>query len=116
MANYSKLLLSESLNGRGILVAATASPGTLIHTSVAGATDFDEIWIYAVNVTGSSQKLTLQWGGTGAQDQIENTIAGENGLYQIAPGLLLNNGLLLRAFGQTANALIIYGWVNRITA
>ena len=48
MATYTKRLLSGSTNGRPIKVAATATPGTTIHTAVTGTTDFDEVWIYNV--------------------------------------------------------------------
>ena len=49
MATYSKTILSGSTDGRGILVTATATAGTLIHTGSATATTLDEIWLYAVN-------------------------------------------------------------------
>ena len=62
MATYSKELLSGSTNGKGILVAATATAGTLIHTAVSGSTDLDEIWLYAVNSSDADVKLTLEWG------------------------------------------------------
>ncbi len=38
MATYSKVLLSGSTNGKQIKVAATATPGTTIHTAVTGTT------------------------------------------------------------------------------
>ena len=56
MATYSKAHFSQSTNGRGILVAATSTPGTLIHTAVAGTSDIDEVWIYAACNTGTSKK------------------------------------------------------------
>jgi hypothetical protein len=46
MATFSKLVLSGSTDGRMVLVAATATLGTTIHT--AHATDQDEIWLWAV--------------------------------------------------------------------
>lgn len=116
MANFSKELLSGSTNGRGIKVAATATAGTLIHTAIAGTAGEDEIWLYAHNTSASAVKLTLEWGGvTSPDDHIEITIPAEgSGLVLVAPGILLQNGLVVRAFAATANVINIFGYVNRI--
>jgi hypothetical protein len=115
MATFSKLPLSGSTNGRGIQVAATATPGTLIHTAVSGTTDFDELWIYAVNISGSSVKLTIEYGGTAGPDNIELTIPGESGLTLVIPGLFLNNALEVKAFAATTNVISLHGYVNRVS-
>ena len=47
MATFSRVLLSGGTSGAPIPVAATATPGTLIHTAVAGATSFDEVYLWA---------------------------------------------------------------------
>ena len=116
MPTYSKQLLSGSTNGRGIKVVATATAGTLIHTAVAGTSSEDEIWLYAHNTSASAVKLTLEWGGvTAPDDHIEINIGAEGtGMILVAPGLLLQNGLVVRAFAGTANVLNIFGYVNRI--
>lgn len=116
MATYAKILLSGSTNGKGIKVVATATAGTTIHTAVAGTSAWDEIWLYAVNSSASAVKLTLEWGEATAPDgNIEATIAAEEGLFLVVPGLLLQNGLAVKAFAATANVIIIHGFVNRIT-
>jgi hypothetical protein len=116
MATFSKLLLSGSTNGKGILVAATATAGTVIHTAVAGTSSFDEVWLYAHNTSASAVKLTLEWGGTaGPNDHIEISVPSEGtGLVLVSPGILLQNGLVVRAFAGTGNVLNIFGYVNRI--
>ena len=115
MATFTKTLLSGSTNGKAILVSATASPGTTIHTAVAGTSSLDEIWLYAVNSSGVDVKLTIEWGETTApKGNIELTIPGESGLTLIIPGLLLQNSLVIRAFASTANVICIHGYVNRI--
>jgi len=117
MATFSKLALSGSTNGRLIKVVATVTAGTIIHTAVAGVVDFDEIWIYAVNSDTAARKLTIEFGGVAAPDDlIEKTIPAEDGLLLIVPGFVLQNGLLVRAFAATANVVLIGGFVNRITA
>ena len=120
MATYSKIKLSGSTDGKLIKVAATATAGTTIHTGSATATTIDEIWLYAVNTSASSVKLTIEWGEATAPDgNIEVTVQPEAGLVTIIPGLLLQGNAsakVVRAFAATANVICIHGFVNRITA
>ena len=104
MAVFTKRILSGSTNGRQIKVATTATAGTLIHTAVAGTSDIDEVYLYAVNSSTSAVKLTIEFGGvTSPDDLIEQTIPAESGLELIVPGLPLQNGLVVRAFAGTSN-------------
>lgn len=113
MATYTKEFLSGSTNGRQVKVAATTTPGTLIHT--AHATAKDEIWIWAVNSDTTPRKLTIEFGGTTAPDDIiELTIPAEAGLLMVIPGLILSNSLVVRAFCASANVVTVSGYVNRI--
>ncbi len=115
MATYSKELLSASTNGKGVLVAATSTAGTLIHTAVSGTTDLDEIWLYGVNTHSADIKLTLEWGeATEPNGNIEITVPAEEGLMLLVPGLLLQNGLTVKAFAGTTNEIVIHGYVNKI--
>jgi hypothetical protein len=119
MATFSKQILSGSTDGRGILVAATATPGTTIHTGSSTASVIDEVWLYAVNTSASAVKLTVEYGGvTSPNDHIEYTVPAEAGLYLIAPALLLKGNatpLLIRAFAATASVISIHGYINRIS-
>lgn len=116
MATYTKTLLSGSTNGQPILVSASASVGTLIHTAVSGTSALDEIWMYAQNTDITGRKLTIEYGGTTSPNNLfEITINGESGLVLIVPGLLLNNSLIVRAFAATPNVINISGYVNRIS-
>jgi hypothetical protein len=114
MATFSKIPLSGSTNGKGILVAATATAGTLIHTAVTGTSSFDEVWLYSMNTSASAVKLTVEFGGATAGDQIELSIPAESGLVLVVPGLFLNNAQEVRAFAGTTNVLSIHGYVNRV--
>jgi hypothetical protein len=120
MATYTKQKLSASTDGRAIKVAATATAGTTIHTGSATATTYDEVWLYAQNTDTSAVKLTIEWGGTTAPDDlIEVTVQPEAGLVAIATGLLIKGNatpLVIRAFAATANVITIHGFVNQITA
>jgi hypothetical protein len=120
MATFSKVLLSGSTGGRLIKVAATATPGTTIHATGTSATIIDEIWLYASNTDSTDRKLTIEFGGTSAPDDlIEFTVKAESGLYLMVPGLVLTGdgaaARTVRAFAASANVLNIGGFVNRIT-
>lgn len=117
MATYTKRLLSNSVNGKGVKVAATATPGTLLHTAVTGSSDIDEIYIDVINTSTAIAKITIEWGEATAPDgNIIAYIPPQSGLYPVISGRLLQNGLEVRAFADAANVLIAHGYVNRITA
>jgi len=120
MATFTKRKLESSTDGRGIKVVQTATAGTTIHTGDTTATTFDEVWLYAMNTSASSVKLTIEWGGTTSPDDlIELTVQPEAGLVTVSPGLVLKGNataLVIRAFAATANVVTIHGFVNRITA
>jgi hypothetical protein len=119
MATFSKVLLSGSPanSGRSIKVAATATAGTVVHTAVSGSSNLDEVWLYACNTSGSDVKLTIEYGGVASpEDLIEVTITAEAGWVLVSPGLLLQQGLVIKAFAATANVINVNGYVNRITA
>jgi hypothetical protein len=119
MATYSKLVLSGSTDGRAIKVAATATPGTTIHTASSTATHYDEIWLYAQNTDTTARKLTIEWGSTSSPDDLfEITIPPEAGLTLLVPGLVLKGNatpLIVRAFAATADVVTVYGYANRIS-
>lgn len=118
MTTYNKTILSGSTDGKAILVAATATPGTTIHTGSSTASTLDEIWIYATNTDTTDRKLTIEWGGTSSPgDLIEFTVPAENGLYLVVPGLIIKGNatpLVVRAFAATTNVITVSGYVNRI--
>ena len=123
MATFSKLTLQPAGTtgtGLGIKVAATATAGTAIHTASTVSTTIDEIWLYAVNTSASSVKLTIEWGEVTSPDgHIEVTVLPEAGLVTVIPGFLLQGNAtarVVRAFAATANVIVMHGFVNRITA
>lgn len=118
MSTYSKLKLSASTDGLPIKIAATAiGSADTIHTAVSGTDSLDEIWIWAVNNSTSAIKLTICWGGvTDVDHTIEYTVAAEEGLKMIIPGLVLQNAKVVKAFAATTNQITITGFVNRISA
>jgi hypothetical protein len=104
------------MDGRGIKIAATSTPGTLIHTATSSiaANEWDEVWIRAVNTSNAAVKLTVEWGGmTSPDDLIEITIPAEDGFHEIIPGHVLQNCAEVSAYADTADVLVIHGFVNR---
>lgn len=117
MSSYSRQLLSGSTNGREIPAVAVATPGTLVHTALAGATGFDEVYLWASNIGAVAAKLTLEWGGvTDPGDHMVKglSIPANSPPIPIVTGQVLNNGLAVRAFSDVASALNLSGFVNRI--
>ena len=118
MANYARVLLSGSTNGRPIPVAATATPGTTIHTAQSGTQGFDEVYLWVSNVTASAVNLTIEWGGvTDPGDHLCKSVSvpANSAPTLICAGLVLNNSLVCKAFAGTTNALNLIGYVNRIS-
>lgn len=116
MASYAKVLLNGGSNGKSIVVDSSGSSGaTIIHTSVAGSNDKDEIWIYAMNTDEDYQDLSLLWGGTvHPDDLIRVTIPPSAGPVLVIPGWILNGANIVKAYAETANVLTLNGFVNRI--
>ena len=113
-ATVEPLLLSGSTSGKAIKIAATASPGDLIHT--AHATKLDKIFLSVYNSHTSSVVLTLQWGGTATpDDDIKETINFKSGEILVVAGRYLTGGLLVRAYVSVTNVLTIFGEVERVT-
>ena len=113
-----KRKLSGSTDGKPIKVVATSTAGTLLHTAIAGTTagTYDEIWLWAYNSHSANLLLTIEFGGAAAPDEnIKVTIPFQSGLVPIVPGLILQNGLTVRAFAASANLITISGFVNSIT-
>ena len=113
----AKAKLSGSTSGMGILVVATATAGTLIHTAATGATNYDEVWLWVVNTHNAAVDLTIEYGGVTDPNSLINkdAIPVEDGLYLVVPGLIINGGLVIRAFASVASVLVIYGYVNQMT-
>lgn len=115
MTTFTKILLSGSTNGRNIEIAATGTPGTLVHTAVSGTSSLDEIYLFAVNTSASTVTLTIEFGGvTSSDDLIEIDLEAGKGAYLVIPGWLLQNALVVRAFAGTANVVNINGYAHRI--
>ena len=118
MATFTKKILSGSTDGRGILVAASATPGTTIHTGSSTTSTIQEIWLYVSNPDTTQYTLTIEWGGTtNPNDRIVIPVPAQVGLLLVSPGLILKGNatpLVVKAFASTGSKLTIMGYVNEI--
>lgn len=111
--SIQKITLSGSTNGRPIKVAASATPGTTIHT--ADATAKDEIWLWATNTDAVDRSLTIEFGGTTSPDDHIRTIVPAGETVLVVPGIPLTASLVAKAFAAAANVVTVAGYVNRIS-
>ena len=102
--------LSESVDGQPIPVVQTASPGTLIHTSVVGTVDgtYDKVWLYAFNTHTADVVINIEFG----DQTIIHTVPSKAGLMLVVPGLPLQNAVPVRVFAATANVIGLAGYIE----
>jgi hypothetical protein len=123
MSDTVWLPLSGSTDGKPIKIVAVASPGTLIHTAclstaTARDTTLDEVHLWVANQTAGAQTITVEWGGPTNPDDRTTTaysVAINTLPFKLADGLVLRNGLTIKAFagGGGANTLTVFGYVIR---
>ena len=120
MANYSKQLLSESTNGRSIVIDASGVDTTIIHQTLPSIDALDEVWLYATNSTMSDIMLNVLYGGNNFNTDIvfEGIIEAYAGNVLICPGLILRGngttGSIIYGNASVLNGINIFGYVNRI--
>lgn len=106
---------SGSTNGRPVLVVATATLGTTLHTAVSGTANMDEIYVWAFNDDTVDRLLTIEFGGAVTPgDTIRYTVPFNDGLHLIIPGIRLQNGLVVTAFAAAASVITCVVNVNRL--
>lgn len=116
MATFTKNLLSGSTNGKQILITVTTN-GTAqtIHTAVSGTSSVDEVWLYAYNDDTSAHTLSILWGGTTEPNNvIRVNIPAKNSRILCVDGMILQNSLVIKAYADTANFVVVDGFVNNI--
>lgn len=114
---YSIEKLSGSTDGKPVKVAATASTGTTIHTATSGSGDIDLVTLYATNndADGEVRTLTLEWGTTTAADgNVVVPIPAKAGWVLVCERIPIMNSLLITAFADEANDVLINGRVERV--
>ena len=114
---FTKIKLSGSTDGLGILVDDAATAGKTIHTGPSDTDQMDEVWIYAANYDTTDRKLTIEYGTASAGGIIEQTITAEAGLTLVIPGLIIVGNAspkVIAAFAATTSSIQLFGYANRI--
>ena len=120
MPSFSKIPLSTTSIGAGILLTSSGLPGIKIHETQNNGTDLDELWLYANNTGSSDSILSLSWGATGT-----SSVIGPVNVQAYAGPTLISPGLILQGSGSSSSVVYgtssvpsginIYGYINRIT-
>ena len=111
------LFLSGSTHGKGIVVAETTAPGTLIHLGPpidSGLLDLVSLWVS--NLHTSDVSLTLEWGGAGDPYDLlvkDTVIPLASPPLRLTEGFPIRQALELRARASVASKLIITGYAER---
>ena len=103
---YSIVPLSGSTDFRGIKIAATASPGTTIHTAQASATLPDLLHLEFLNTDTVPRPLTLEWGGTTNPDDRKTYLLLPGETRVVSHQVPIRNALVVKA------ASITMTWVD----
>ncbi len=97
-----------------IPVAATSSPGTLVHEARQSR---QCVTLYAMNNGAAPVVLTVEWGGIVApDDHLIITLPPAVGPLEIAPALPIGKGLVIRAFASEADVVTVAGSMTRARA
>jgi len=113
------MTLSAATNGLPIRVMALATAGTTIHTATSSdmPEGCDEVYLWAGNITASSAQLSLYFSGDPSGDRRINARvpAAFNGPIAILAGHRVCDGVVITATASIADALLVWGNVNRIS-
>lgn len=115
MPNKTKIPLSGSTNGRGIVVTATLiASGVTVHQAVnsAAAGDGDTVVLDIYNTHATVvQKVVIGWGGTSDPGDLREYTIPVGGWVRVEG--FLNNNLVIKAATSNASAAVIWGHVLR---
>lgn len=113
--------MSQSTDGAGVALTSTAAPGVLVHATQSSTGTYDEVWLYANNISAADVSINVYWGSTGSTNYIGPVI-----IQAYAGPTLVSPGLVLRGTGSTSSVIYstasatgsinLFGYINRITA
>ena len=116
MTEVTRVGLSGSADGEMILVTATSTVGTTIHTSTnqVSASRYDEVWLFASNSHSSAVELTIEIDvANTSTSHFIISVPKDDGLYVVLPGVSVHNGKLITAFAATGSVINIVGYVEQ---
>ena len=112
MKNWTKLQLSESSTSFLIHITATSTAGDSVHT--AGATELDEVYIWANNLHTANVLVTVEWGDADdPADILEMVFPFQEAPLLIIPGWPLTDSKVVKVFAATTAVINLFGYVHR---
>lgn len=87
--------------------------GQIVHSGIAGTSQFDEMFLYATNRQGSGVYLIIQHGSVTSGATIQTTIAPNDGYALVIPGLPINSGSVIRAYSNVNGPISVMGYIQR---
>jgi hypothetical protein len=116
MATFTKEKASASTGGKNIAIAATATPGTALHTTGTSSTTIDEVTLELCNTANAARLVTLEWGGTTSADNVKLSLDPYE--IRVFTGILMGDGTTGRTVAAFADVSGVNAhiWVNRIAA
>jgi hypothetical protein len=112
---YAGIIFSSSTNGQPVVIDATSSPGTLIHTFATATSAIEDVFVDATNTATTDRILTIEFGATGEAREIKATIPALTSPYRMISGARIQggSGLTMRAYATATGALRVFGGLNR---
>lgn len=110
MSSFAVQMPSVGTHGEPIAVGTS---GTLLHTSAAGTTTSDEVWVWVANVHATNAAdVSLSTGGV---TFMTTSIPAKSQGYLLCAGLRINNGGTMNAQASAVSSIVALVNVNRIT-
>ena len=116
MTEVTRVGLSGSADGEMILVTATSTVGTTIHTSTnqVSASRYDEVWLFASNKHSAPVDLTIEIDvANTSTSYFKVSVPADDGLYVVLPGISVNSSKIITAFAATGDVINIGGYVEQ---
>jgi len=113
MSTFTLGKLSASTDGEPVLIAATATAGTTIHTGVSGTTSFDQLMVWLTNTDTVARTVTIEYGGTTAGFLIVKalTLPASSPPIPVLTGQIINNGSVVAVFASATNVVLASGYI-----
>jgi hypothetical protein len=107
-----EVIASGSVDGAPVLISATSSPGTLIHTATNSTTEgeADGVELLLSNFSASEVVITIEFGNTTAP--IVHTVPAKSTICGL-PTHPLRNAKTVRVFAGTTNVISVLPRVVR---
>ena len=116
MTEVTRVGLSTSNDGEMVLITATSTVGTTVHTATSqvSTSRYDEVWLFASNSHSAAVDLTIEIDiANTSTSKFKVSIPKDDGLFVVLPGVSVHNGKLITAFASVASVINVVGYVEQ---